>query len=76
MNWKSWKGKWTKGNKMEEWKEYRLGDICEFQNGYAFKSSVFSTDGKYRVVKIKELKDGLVKFFEDSSPATLIKSNN
>jgi len=52
---------------MEEWKEYKLGDICEFQNGYAFKSSDFSTDGKYRVVKIKELKDGLVKFFEDSS---------
>ena len=29
---------------MEEWKEYKLGDICEFQNGYAFKSSDFSTE--------------------------------
>ena len=53
--------------KMEEWKECRLGDYCDFQNGYAFKSSEFKTNGEYKIVKIKELKDGLVKFFNDSA---------
>lgn len=52
---------------MEERKEVRLGDYCDFQNGYAFKSSEFKTNGKYKIVKIKELKDGLVKFFDDSA---------
>ena len=52
---------------MEEWKECRLGDYCDFQNGYAFKSSEFKTNGEYKIVKIKELKDGLVKFFNDSA---------
>ena len=53
--------------KMEEWKEVRLGDYCDFQNGYAFKSSEFKTNGEYKIVKIKELKDGHVKFFDDSA---------
>ena len=52
---------------MEEWKECKLGDYCDFQNGYAFKSSEFKTNGEYKIVKIKELKDGLVKFLDDSA---------
>ena len=52
---------------MEAWKECKLGDYCDFQNGYAFKSSEFKTNGEYKIVKIKELKDGLVKFFDDSA---------
>lgn len=52
---------------MEEWKECKPGDYCDFQNGYAFKSSEFKTNGEYKIVKIKELKDGLVKFFDDSA---------
>ncbi len=55
---------------MEEWKEYKIGEICGFQNGYAFKSTDFVDIGDYRVVKIKELKDGDVKFFNDSSYVT------
>lgn len=51
---------------MEEWKIYRLGDLVDFQNGYAFKSSKFLYDGKYKIIRIKELKNGLVKFFEDT----------
>lgn len=54
-------------NGVEEWKECKLGDYCDFQNGYAFKSSEFKTNGEYKIVKIKELKDGLVKFFDDSA---------
>ena len=53
--------------KMEEWKECRLGDYCDFQNGYAFKSSEFKTNGEYKIVKIKALTDGLAKFFDDSA---------
>ncbi len=52
---------------MEEWKEVRLGDYIQFQNGYAFKSSDFQERGKYKIVKIKELKDGGVKFFSDTA---------
>ena len=52
---------------MEEWKEVRLGDYVQFQNGYAFKSSDFQNNGSHKIVKIKELKDGIVKFFEDTA---------
>lgn len=51
---------------MSEWKEYKLGEVVDFQNGFAFKSSSFLYKGKYKVIRIKELKDGLVKFFEDT----------
>ena len=37
----------------EDWKECKLGEVCDFQNGYAFKSSEFKSDGEYKVVKIK-----------------------
>ena len=51
---------------MSEWKDYKLGDIVDFQNGFAFKSSDFRYDGKYKIIRIKELKNGSVKFFEDT----------
>ena len=51
---------------MSEWKDYKLGDIVDFQNGFAFKSSDFSYDVKYKIISIKELKNGSVKFFEDT----------
>lgn len=52
---------------MSEWQKVRLGDVCSFQNGFAFKSADFNVNGDHYVVKIKELKDGQVKLFEDSS---------
>ena len=39
----------------------KIGDIVNFQNGYAFKSKEFISNGDYKVIKIKELKDGKVK---------------
>ncbi|MDE6556268.1 MAG: restriction endonuclease subunit S [Duncaniella sp.] len=51
---------------MSEWKDYKLGDVVDFQNGFAFKSSDFRYDGKYKIIRIKELKNGSVKFFEDT----------
>lgn len=50
-----------------KWKKMKLSEICSFQNGFAFKSSEFSNSGNYRVIKIKELKDGQIKFFDDSA---------
>lgn len=45
----------------------KVGDVVSFQNGYTFKSNEFQSKGKYSIVKIRELKDGLVRFFEDSA---------
>lgn len=44
----------------------KIGDVAKFQNGFAFKSSDFKKNGEFPVIKIKELKDGEVKFFSDS----------
>ena len=38
-----------------------VGDYFSFQNGYAFKSKDFVKNGKYAIIRIKELKDGSVK---------------
>lgn len=45
----------------------KLNEVVNFQNGYAFKSKDFISHGKYQVIKIKELKDGEVRFFSDSA---------
>ena len=44
-----------------------VSDYFSFQNGYAFKSKDFVKNGKYAIIRIKELKDGSVKFFEDTA---------
>ena len=49
-----------------------VGDFFSFQNGYAFKSKDFVHEGKYKIVKIKELKDGLVQFFDDTTEVDLL----
>jgi len=51
---------------MSDWEKTKTSKICSFQNGFAFKSSVFSNSG-YRVIRIKELKDGGIRFFDDSA---------
>jgi len=44
-----------------------VNDYFSFQNGYAFKSVDFTENGEYKIIKIKELKDGSVKFFDDTA---------
>ena len=44
----------------EGWAWCRLGDLCLFQNGYAFLSSKFSKDGKTKVIRISDITDGFV----------------
>lgn len=45
---------------MGEWKEYKLGDVADVLNGYAFKSEDFSTAG-IPVIKIKNVASGSLK---------------
>ena len=45
----------------------KIGEYATFQNGFAFKSKDFKQDGDYRVIKIKELKDGTVKIGNDTA---------
>ena len=49
-----------------EWKKIRVGDVVTFQNGYAFKSKSFTTNGNYKLIRIKELKNGKIVFFNDT----------
>ena len=49
-----------------EWKKVKIADVCSFQNGFAFKSTEFSKSG-IPIIKIKEMKDGEIKFFRDSA---------
>ncbi len=48
---------------MSEFKEYRLGEIAEIQNGYAFKSSEFAKKG-VPIIKIKNIVPPNVVFDE------------
>jgi len=45
----------------EEWKEYRLGDFADVQNGYAFKASDFVNAG-IPIIKIKNIASSQIKF--------------
>ena len=45
-------------NLPQSWQKKKLGDLIELQSGYAFKSSTFESDGKYKIVTIKNVKDG------------------
>ncbi len=42
----------------EGWRVGKLGDVTEFLNGFAFKSSSFVSKGKYKVITIKAVQDG------------------
>ena len=49
----------------EGWRVGKLGDVTEFLNGFAFKSSSFVSKGKYKVITIKAVQDG--KLITDSA---------
>lgn len=43
---------------MSEWKECKLGDVAEVQNGYAFKSKDFKEENGIPIIKIKNVSSG------------------
>lgn len=53
----------------------RVGDVVSFQNGYAFKSKDFTQNGFFKIIKIKELKNGKIKFFSDSARININDEN-
>lgn len=40
------------------WVSVQLGDIADFLNGFAFKSSMFEDSGEYQVLKLGNIKQG------------------
>lgn len=42
----------------EEWKEYKLGEICEVINGRAYKQEELLNEGKYRVLRVGNIFQG------------------
>lgn len=53
----------------EGWKVGTVGDIVEFQNGFAFSSKDFSENGEYKIITIKSVQDGCL-VTEGSSKVT------
>jgi type I restriction enzyme S subunit len=43
----------------EGWKKKKVKDLVDLKSGYAFKSSAFVGEGKYKIVTIKNVKDGV-----------------
>ena len=50
---------------MEEWKEYRLGDVVRLINGRAYLQHELFDDGKYRIVRVGNLSGGDRWFFSN-----------
>lgn len=46
------------GGMPKGWTRCKLGDLIDFQNGFAFKSETFVPEGKYKVITIKNVQDG------------------
>ena len=42
----------------EGWEKKKVNSIIELQSGFAFKSSTFDDNGAYKIVTIKNVKDG------------------
>ena len=43
----------------KNWQKYLLYDLAKWKNGIAFKSTIFSDNTGYPVIKIAELKNGI-----------------
>ena len=54
----------------EGWEKKKLNKIVDLQSGYAFKSTTFEDSGQYKIVTIKNVKDGLF----DGDNVSFIKS--
>lgn len=44
---------------MSKWKLYKLEDVCDFQNGFAFKSTSFTNDGE-PIIRISDIQNGKI----------------
>ncbi len=51
-------------NKGEDWEEKRLGDIAKVIGGYSFKSGDFQSSGKYQVLRMGNVRPGVIRINE------------
>ena len=50
---------------MEDWKEYKLKDVCEVINGRAYKQEELLEEGKYRVLRVGNIFQGNNWYYSD-----------
>ena len=50
---------------MEQWKEYRLGEICKVINGRAYKQDELLNEGKYKVLRVGNIFQGNKWYYSD-----------
>ena len=50
---------------MGEWKEYKLGEICDVINGRAYKQEELLNEGKYRVLRVGNIFQGNNWYYSD-----------
>ena len=48
----------------EGWEEKRLEEVSEIQSGFAFKSTLFQKKGKYQVIRMGNVRPGLIRYNE------------
>ena len=54
-----------------DWEVKRLGEVCALCNGYAFKSSSYINNGKYTVITIANVQDGIFSIDAANAVANL-----
>lgn len=57
-----------------EWQVIRLDSICDIQSGYAFKSSVFLSEGKYQIIRMGNVRPGQLRL--DEKPVFFNQENS
>ena len=48
----------------EGWEEKALNDMADIQSGFPFKSSQFIKDGQYQVIRMGNVRNGLIRYNE------------
>lgn len=60
--------------KKEGWEEKKLEELSELQSGYAFKSNSFKSEGFYQVIRMGNVRNGIIRYEE--SPVYLPKDTD
>lgn len=61
-------------NDINQWRKGRFKDLIKLKSGYAFKSNDFITNGKYKIVTIKNVHDGFFDSEKTDSIANVPRS--
>ncbi|HUW19434.1 MAG TPA: restriction endonuclease subunit S [Sedimentisphaerales bacterium] len=56
-----------------KWEAKKLGEVCELENGYAFKSNTYNDNGEYLIITIANVQDGRMDILECSRISELPK---